>query len=631
MSTKSAVGIGDDARGRADSQRVDAVIMALCENLPIDDLLERVVTIAASATDSDAAFVYTWHDEDQRLVLRAATEGRQKQYLGDIRLRVGQGITGWAAETRQPAVINQDSPTDPRVLIYPELQEERFASVFACPIIVDPDEVVGVFALYSTRQAHFDEERVAAGQRIAGLLASAIDRAELRRKEQALSKLVDELVQIGRLLSNRQDLRQRITQVCALTVESVCADLCCVTVPGRDWVFSAVGLGATPERVAAAQRLVGRMTASSSVSSLENTLRRWSRSFMEDPKSPMAGESDGTWLLLGGGDEALGVLGCVGREPFSASKRQFLAAVADRIGTAVRLEDMIEDAERANPVWRLHDLLGAGNFDDRVESLASTLGADLDEPHVVLDARCYCAGGSMGGDSDEASIAGVGALRALERALIWNQPGSCVYRSEGWLRGLVRLDADLDASALCVELGEIQTKIQRQWNVELSVGIGSMARARSDYRAAYRTAHEALEIGESLFGRGRVTFFGALGHVVYLHRMIQEADLSQDGIMASLERLAEYDRRKRSRLVETLDCYMACQGNVGTAAQKLFVHRNTLRQRLRRIEQITGLHPDTIEDWFPVQLACRLLGLRTALSVDGDGSTSQRLALMDLS
>src|SRR5439155_1717691 len=79
----------------------------------------------------------------------------------------------------------------------------------------------------------------------------------------------------------------------------------------------------------------------------------------------------------------------------------------------------------------------------------------------------------------------------------------------------------------------------------------------------------------------------------------------------ALQQLAEYDERHRSQLLLTLEEYLRRRGNIATAATTLYVHPNTLRQRLRRIQDLTGLDVAR-EDWLMIEIELKLLRLERA-------------------
>ena len=61
-----------------------------------------------------------------------------------------------------------------------------------------------------------------------------------------------------------------------------------------------------------------------------------------------------------------------------------------------------------------------------------------------------------------------------------------------------------------------------------------------------------------------------------------------------VEPLVRYDRERGSDLVRTLRVYFACGANASEAADKLFLHRNSMLYRITRIEKLTGIDPDKV-------------------------------------
>jgi purine catabolism regulator len=109
-----------------------------------------------------------------------------------------------------------------------------------------------------------------------------------------------------------------------------------------------------------------------------------------------------------------------------------------------------------------------------------------------------------------------------------------------------------------------------------------------------------------------VVAFDDLGAYKYLLRVGRDGRV-RDPRGDALEILVEYDRRHRSQLLSTLEEFLKRRGNIAAAAQTLFVHPNTLRQRLRRIEDLTGLDVQN-EDWLMIEIELKLLRLEHALN-----------------
>jgi hypothetical protein len=105
-----------------------------------------------------------------------------------------------------------------------------------------------------------------------------------------------------------------------------------------------------------------------------------------------------------------------------------------------------------------------------------------------------------------------------------------------------------------------------------------------------------------------VCSFAALGAQRYLWAISREGD--PDPLELTVRRLVELDRTRGSELFRTLETYLDERGSVRRAADALFVHRNTLRQRLRRIREVIGIDPADPAVWFDLVLAVRLIRFR---------------------
>lgn len=98
-----------------------------------------------------------------------------------------------------------------------------------------------------------------------------------------------------------------------------------------------------------------------------------------------------------------------------------------------------------------------------------------------------------------------------------------------------------------------------------------------------------------------------------LSRLSRSEDLAP--FRELVEPLVRYDRERGSDLVRTLRVYFACGANASEAADKLFLHRNSMLYRLQRIEGLTGADLKNPKVGLILQL-----GL---LAVEGEGRRRQ--------
>lgn len=597
------------ARSERRREVLEDVILALGLDLDLPDLLDRVVAIVATATNSDAGFVYMWEEDAERLVLRAATEGDQRPFLGTIRLQMGEGVTGWSAAARESVVINTTPTEDPRFSYYPELKEERFRAMLTTPIIVRDDTVVGAFTLYSRRPGHFDDEHLHTAIEVAYLLAGAIERAHLRDQDARKAKALTFLGELMSALSSSEPLTAITDRVVAMTLDAMACELCVIVLFEPTEVSLAVRGEVLGEQQAAARTSIERRlrtvveTADATTGAVAGVLK-------EMALSPALRLRELATAPLLTGAEHLGFVSCYRSGRFSPQELQLLTTVADRVALAVKVRRLSEAVLEHDPAWRLHRMLIAGTWNAQVSSLAEALGCDLSAPHVV--AKAWLSTVDSETPRDELPDRIQRASASVARLITTFSTGSVVHREEGKVVGLVRISKMHGIDNLTEQLRGVGEDVRRRLGVSVSVGLSTVGVDPSGYAAAYREAIEALEIGSSLWGTGQVIAFGDLGPYAYLSRISADPGVGRDPAMLKVARLVAYDQRKRSQLLATLDCYLQCRGNASVAAERLIVHRNTLRQRLARIEELTEIDLAETDDWFPLQLACKLTRLRLA-------------------
>ena len=138
----------------------------------------------------------------------------------------------------------------------------------------------------------------------------------------------------------------------------------------------------------------------------------------------------------------------------------------------------------------------------------------------------------------------------------------------------------------------------------------TLAPALGDIIILYHEARTALDIarGQHLHTAPYVYEHGGLAELIVGSSMTEHFRSFANGLLAPL---AAQDARSHGRLMETLAAFVAANGNVLHAARELYIHRNTLKYRLRQIEKALGGSLDDPDLWLKLQLALyvrRLLG-----------------------
>src|SRR4051794_32458178 len=126
------------------------------------------------------------------------------------------------------------------------------------------------------------------------------------------------------------------------------------------------------------------------------------------------------------------------------------------------------------------------------------------------------------------------------------------------------------------------------------------SRVAHDPSELYRAGNEALLAANVAEGRPAgedapadaspvLAFEGTGAYRLLLPAMSEDPGELQRFYAETVEPLVAYDEQYETDLVQTLEGFLECDGNVANTAQRLFTHRHTIRYRLERVRDLSGL------------------------------------------
>ncbi len=178
-----------------------------------------------------------------------------------------------------------------------------------------------------------------------------------------------------------------------------------------------------------------------------------------------------------------------------------------------------------------------------------------------------------------------------------------------WDRGaafIYPLPQETSAEDWRAAVEHIRSDVASQLGVRtLSAGVGRPHSGLKGVQRSYSEADQALRAGQRLFGAGQTVAFADLGAYRVLAQLQGTTEL-RSFEEETLGELIDYDAKSGSQLLPTLEAFFASNGNLSKTADMLYVHRNTLMYRLKRIEDLTGASLDDPETRFNLQLALKM-------------------------
>lgn len=142
----------------------------------LEDVLQAVVSTVAWHMKTAVCSIYLLDSTGQELVLRA-TQGLREDAIGQVRLKIGEGVSGLALKELRPISIGRGA-SSPVYKAVPGIDEEKYEAILAVPILRGLQRI-GALVVQDTQPDYFDENDAKALRAIAAQLAPAIDDAGL--------------------------------------------------------------------------------------------------------------------------------------------------------------------------------------------------------------------------------------------------------------------------------------------------------------------------------------------------------------------------------------------------------------------------------------------------------------------
>lgn len=176
--------------------RVSGIVSS---ELSLDEMLGEIVGLASQQTGCDACLVYLVESETGEFVLRASQVPHAAD-LGNLRMKVGEGVTGWVAEHQSPVALSSKAAADPRFKIFPALIEDTYEAFLSVPLVTK-GKAIGVINVHHRQKHDHTPDEIATISFIGEQMGSAIAKSLL---EEENARLTEETAEMKRQLETRK-------------------------------------------------------------------------------------------------------------------------------------------------------------------------------------------------------------------------------------------------------------------------------------------------------------------------------------------------------------------------------------------------------------------------------------------
>jgi len=201
----------------------------------LDELLQKFCLMITEQIKADSVLIYLLDERGEELILRGS-DNPMSENLGAIKLKLGEGITGWVAEKRKIVAISRHASDDPRFKPFNKLQEDRYEAFMSVPITLK-DELVGVMNIHHRKAHSHTPMEIKLAERIGEEIAEAIGQAQLRQQAQKKTRQIETLARMSQTIAQGAYLREILQLIVSMTAEMIGSKVCSLMLlddKGRD-------------------------------------------------------------------------------------------------------------------------------------------------------------------------------------------------------------------------------------------------------------------------------------------------------------------------------------------------------------------------------------------------------------
>lgn len=176
--------------------RISSIVSS---DLSIDEMLGEIVGLTAQVTECDACLVYLIERETNEIVLRASQMPHQRE-IENIRLKIGEGVTGWVVEHHSVVALPKNAAGDRRFKRFQALVEDTYEAFLSVPL-VSGGEVIGVINVHHREPHDHTADEISLLTFVGEQMGGAIRKSFLAEEN---TRLQEETAEMQRRLETRK-------------------------------------------------------------------------------------------------------------------------------------------------------------------------------------------------------------------------------------------------------------------------------------------------------------------------------------------------------------------------------------------------------------------------------------------
>ena len=239
---------------------------------------------------------------------------------------------------------------------------------------------------------------------------------------------------------------------------------------------------------------------------------------------------------------------------------------------------------------------------ERVMAQARYLNIDLEGSFFVAEFAFTSKKAESGCENEDSLAAGRNVKPMIHSELSgYIKQDILILPQAGSILALI---PDREETESCIKeiFSRIVDRAQREYGMDLRIGVGNSKAYLDEVKKSRNEASAALRAAEVSGLKGNIFFYRDQGIYTLLSH-VDDTRILDTYVEEKLGKLLQADELNDGKLSETLENYLNCSCNAKKTAEEMFLHRNTLNYRLKKIREILGCDLEKLDTCLELKLA----------------------------
>jgi signal transduction protein with GAF and PtsI domain len=194
-------------------RRVSSIVSS---QLSLQEMLGEILGLTAQVTGCDACLVFLVEEPTGEFVLRASLVPHSAE-VDTLRVKMGEGLTGWVAEHQAPVAISSNAAAHPLFRVFPTIIEDTYEGFLSVPVI-SKGKAIGVVNIHHREDHEHSKSEIEMmsfiGEQLGGAIANSLleeENARLTAETEEMKRQLETRKAVERakgILQRRQNLTE---------------------------------------------------------------------------------------------------------------------------------------------------------------------------------------------------------------------------------------------------------------------------------------------------------------------------------------------------------------------------------------------------------------------------------------